>query len=167
MFFRIAKSLQFRWLKKAKELRIWYYKKIFQVQTVNIYSPVHIYEYKNIVLHENVTINSFVHIWANCKLEIGKDTMIASHVQITTSTHDYNQHPMFKTRIDRPISIGSNVWIGTGAIILPGVTIGDNVVIGAGSLVNRDIPENSIAYGVPAKVQKKIPSSTVETPLKL
>ena len=51
-----------------------------------------------------------------------------------------------------PVTIGNNVWIGLGAIILPGVTIGDNSVIGAGSVVTRDIPANVIAYGAPCKV---------------
>lgn len=54
----------------------------------------------------------------------------------------------------KPITVGSNVFIGYGSIIMPGVTIGDNVVIGAGSLVSRDIPSNSLAVGVPARVIK-------------
>ena len=51
-----------------------------------------------------------------------------------------------------PVIIGDSVWIGGGAIILPGVTIGDNVVIGAGSVVTRDIPDNVVAYGNPCRV---------------
>lgn len=51
-----------------------------------------------------------------------------------------------------PVTIGDNVWIGGGAIIMPGVTIGDNVVIGAGSVVTKDIPDNTIAYGNPCRV---------------
>jgi acetyltransferase-like isoleucine patch superfamily enzyme len=156
VLFRIIRSINFRWNRKSKELRIWYFKNVFKVKKINIESPVFIYEYKNIEMGENVTINAFVHIWANCNLKIGKDTMLASHVQITTSTHDYNIHPMHATRIDQPVEIGKNVWIGTGAIILPGVTIGDNSVIGAGSVVTKDIPDNSIAYGIPAIVRKKI-----------
>lgn len=54
----------------------------------------------------------------------------------------------------KPITVGSNVFIGFGTIILPGVTIGDNVVIGAGSIVSRDIPANSVAVGAPARVIK-------------
>ena len=57
-----------------------------------------------------------------------------------------------------PIIIGNNVWIGAGAIIMPGVTIGDNTVIGAGSIVTKDIESNSVAYGNPCKVQRKIGS---------
>lgn len=56
----------------------------------------------------------------------------------------------------KPIKIGNNVWIGGNVIVLLGVTIGDNVTIGAGSIVNKDIPSNSIAVGNPCKVIKEI-----------
>ncbi len=58
--------------------------------------------------------------------------------------------------IVRPITVGNNVFIGYGSIILPGVTIGDNVVIAAGSVVSRDVPSNSVAGGVPARVIKSL-----------
>ena len=58
--------------------------------------------------------------------------------------------------IAKPIVVGNNVWIGTGATILAGVTIGDNSVIGAGSVVTKSIPSNVIAVGVPCKVMRKI-----------
>ena len=54
-----------------------------------------------------------------------------------------------------PVVIGDNVWIGGGAIIMPGVTIGDNVVIGAGSVVTKDIPSNTVAYGNPCRVRRE------------
>ena len=57
---------------------------------------------------------------------------------------------------NKPVKIGKCVWIGAGVIILPGVTIGDNSVIGAGSVVTRDIPANSVAYGNPARVRREI-----------
>ena len=56
----------------------------------------------------------------------------------------------------KPITIGNNVWIGANCAILPGVTIGDNVTIGAGSVVNRDIPSNTVAVGNPCRVIKNI-----------
>lgn len=56
----------------------------------------------------------------------------------------------------KPVTIGSNVWIGGGAIICPGVTIGDNVTIGAGSVVVKDIPSNTVAVKNPAKVIKYV-----------
>jgi len=59
-------------------------------------------------------------------------------------------------QITAPVTIGNNVWIGGGSIILPGVTIGDNVTIGAGSVVTKSIPDNMLAYGNPCKVISKI-----------
>ena len=57
---------------------------------------------------------------------------------------------------DDEIRIGNDVWVGANVTILPGVTIGDNVVIGAGAVVTKDIPDNSLALGVPARVVKEI-----------
>lgn len=94
--------------------------------------------------------------------------MIASNVQIYTATHsvdvnerlvaDWNnnsQIPYFRTYA-LPVKIEDNVWIGGGAIILPGVTIGKNSVIGAGSIVNNTIPENCVAVGNPCRVIREI-----------
>ena len=60
------------------------------------------------------------------------------------------------TLIGRPVTIGSNVWIGAAATILPGVTIGDNAVIAAGAVVSRDVPADTLAAGVPARVLKRL-----------
>lgn len=99
------------------------------------------------------------------KIIIGDNALIAPNVQIYTAFHPLNAKDRFgevkengvfefcKTQT-APVIIGNNVWIGGGAIILPGVTIGDNVVIGAGSVVTKDIPSNKIAYGNPCKVIK-------------
>ena len=59
-------------------------------------------------------------------------------------------------QFNSPITIGNNVWIGAGAVVLPGVTIGDNTVIGAGSIVTKDIPANVVAVGNPCKVIREI-----------
>jgi acetyltransferase-like isoleucine patch superfamily enzyme len=128
-----------------------------------MYFPVFIEDIKNVKVGEGVSINAFVHIWANAPIEIGNNTMIASHVQITSSTHDYSVYPMRSRRMDMPVKIGSNVWIGAGAIILPGVVIGDNSVIGAGSLVNEEVPANVVAFGVPARVVKHISEGSRNT----
>lgn len=88
---------------------------------------------------------------------------IGNHVSATRThfeTHDGGvwvlraQHPDID--IVRPISVGDNVYFGYGCIVLPGVSIGDNVIIGAGSIVSRDIPDNSVAVGVPARVIKTV-----------
>lgn len=79
-----------------------------------------------------------------------------SATRVRFETHDggvwvaRSAHPQID--MVKPIVVGSNVFLGYGAIVMPGVTIGDNVVIGAGAVVTRDIPANSVAVGVPARV---------------
>ena len=60
------------------------------------------------------------------------------------------------TQFSLPVRIGNDVWLGSNVVVLPGVTIGSNVVIGAGSVVTHDIPDNSLAYGVPCRVVREI-----------
>lgn len=87
-------------------------------------------------------------------ISIGNDVTITNS---TLLTHDDSSVLFTKRRRVAPIKIGTNVFIGHGSLILPGVTIGSNCVIGAGSVVTRNIPDNSIAVGVPAKVVKSMP----------
>lgn len=90
-------------------------------------------------------------------ISIGDDTQIGPHVQLLTPTHPLDpEERRSKVEAAGPISIGSNVWIGGGAIVLAGVTIGDNAVIGAGSVVTKDIPANSVAVGNPARVIRQL-----------
>ena len=86
---------------------------------------------------------------------IGDGTQIGMNVTIATLNHGFDLGSR-NTTYPFPVIIGKNVWIGSNATILPGVTIGDNAVIGAGAVVAKDIPENAIAVGVPAKVIKYI-----------
>ena len=72
-----------------------------------------------------------------------------------TINHDMNPDKRGSMTF-KPIHIGMNVWIGAHATILPGVNIGDGAIIGAGAVVNKDIPSNAVAVGVPAKVIKSI-----------
>ena len=65
---------------------------------------------------------------------------------------DSDAHTIDGRKNTKPVKIGDKVWIGTGAIILAGVTIGDGAVIAAGSLVNKDVPEKALVGGVPAKI---------------
>lgn len=89
-------------------------------------------------------------------IEIGNNVLIASHTVITSLTHDINADFYKNTLIKRKVTIGNNVWIGSGAIILPGVRISDGAVIGAGSVVTKDVPHNTIVAGVPAKPIKQL-----------
>ena len=91
-------------------------------------------------------------------ITIGEDCLISS--EVTILTHDGSVDVMRKeypkADVIKPVNIGDNVFIGHRAIIMPGVTIGSNVVIGAGSIVNKDVPSNTVYAGVPAKFIKTI-----------
>lgn len=110
---------------------------------------------------KNIHIGKHVFINAGCKFQdqggitIGDGTLIGHNVVLATLNHDLNPAKR-KSMIPKPIKIGKNVWIGSNAAVLPGVTIGDNAVIGAGAVVTKDVPANRIAAGVPAKVIKRI-----------
>ena len=109
---------------------------------------------RNIHLEKNVFINSGCHFQDQGGIFIGEGTFIGHNVILATLNHDMNPY----TRADihpKPIHIGKRVWIGSGAIVLPGVTIGDNSVIGAGSVVTKDVPADCVYGGNPAKFIKK------------
>lgn len=91
---------------------------------------------------------------------IGDDVLFAPKVQLYTAFHPTD--PVFRAQlleITRPIRIGNRVWIGGGAIVLPGVTIGDNAIIGAGSVVTKDVGSNVIAAGNPCRIIRKLDTS--------
>jgi acetyltransferase-like isoleucine patch superfamily enzyme len=110
---------------------------------------------KNIHLGKNVFINAGCRFQDQGGIYIGDGTFIGHNVILATLNHDLNPN----TRADmypKPIHIGKKVWIGSGAIVLPGVSIGDNSVIAAGSVVTKNVPENVVYGGNPAKLIKKI-----------
>jgi maltose O-acetyltransferase len=90
-------------------------------------------------------------------ITIGDDVQIGPNVQLLTPTHPVEPEPRReKWEAAQPIVIGDNVWLGGGAIVLPGVTIGDNTVVGAGSVVTRDLPADVVAVGNPARVVRTL-----------
>ncbi len=106
------------------------------------------------------------HVYANFNLTlvddteitVGDNTKFGPGVIIATAGHPLASDLREQgCQFNRPVRIGNNCWLGAGAIVLPGVTVGDNSIIGAGAVVSRDVPPNSLALGVPAKVVKKLP----------
>ena len=117
---------------------------------VSIQQPVVINDAAHLRVGARVSINAFVHIWATGGVTIGDDTLIASHVAITSLTHDSRAALFSASKVEKPIVIGRNVWIGAHAVILPGVTIGDGAIVGAGAVVTRDVAPGTVVVGVPA-----------------
>ena len=109
----------------------------------------------NIKLGKNVFINSGCCFQDHAGIEIGDGTLIGHQVVIATINHA--QDPVSRADMfPKPVKIGKNVWIGAHATILPGVTIGDNAIIAAGAVVAKDVENNAVAGGVPAKKIKDI-----------
>ena len=110
----------------------------------------------NILLGERVFFNFNCVVLDVCQVTVGDYTLFAPAVQIYTATHPLNAALRRKQEYAKPIAIGSDVWVGGGAIICPGVKIGDRAVIGAGSVVTRDIPADVLAAGNPCRVIREI-----------
>ena len=133
---------------------------------VEIDTPFYCDHGNNIFIGNDVIININCTFVDNRPIHIGNQVLIASNVQIYTSSHpvlpqerfiaDWKEKgtTFFRT-FAKPVTIEDGVWIGGGAILLPGVTIGRNSVIGAGSVVTRSIPENSVAVGNPCRVIRR------------
>lgn len=111
----------------------------------------------NIEIGENFYSNHNLVILDANKVEFGDNVFVAPNCGFYTSGHPIDYKERNKgLEYAKPIKVGNNVWIGGNVVVLPGVTIGDNVVIGAGSVVNKDIPSNTLAVGNPCRVIKKI-----------
>jgi maltose O-acetyltransferase len=110
----------------------------------------------NIALGQRVFFNFNCVVLDVCPVTIGDFTLFGPAVQIYTPVHPMNAELRRKQEFGRPVVIGSDVWVGGGAIICPGVTIGSKSVIGAGSIVTRDIPNGVFAAGNPCRVIRDI-----------
>lgn len=128
-----------------------------------ITAPFYVDYGNNIFFGNNCEVNMNCTFLDDNTITIGDNALIAPNVQIYTAFHPTNAADRFGTpkkdgsfafckTQTAPVTIGRNVWIGGGAVILPGVRIGDNVVIGAGSVVTHNLPDNSVAVGNPCRV---------------
>lgn len=120
-----------------------------------MFPPFHTDFGKNISVGKNVFIN------AGCKFQdqggilIDDGALIGHNVVLATLNHDF--HPNKRANmVPAPIKIGKNVWVGSNTTIVPGVSIGDGSIIAAGAVVTKDVPENVVAAGVPAKIIRKL-----------
>jgi maltose O-acetyltransferase len=110
----------------------------------------------NIELGERVFFNFHCVVLDVCRVRIGDGTLFGPGVQILTPLHPMNAELRRRQEYGKPIEIGSDVWVGGGALILAGVRIGSRTVIGAGSVVTRDVPDDVFAAGNPCRVVRDI-----------
>jgi maltose O-acetyltransferase len=110
----------------------------------------------NIFLGQRCYFNFNCVVLDVCRVTVGDFTLFGPAVQIYTGTHPLEAALRRKQEYARPVTIGSDVWVGGGAIICPGVTIGSRTVIGAGSVVTKDIPDNVLAVGNPCRVIREL-----------
>lgn len=116
---------------------------------------------QGLTIADDVSLGRGVSIMGVGGVTIGQGSMLATRTLILTTTHDSSAPAMRETGIHRPVIIESNVWIGAGVIILPGVTIGTDAIVGAGAVVTHDVAARQIVAGVPADLlgERSLPQS--------
>ena len=117
---------------------------------------------KNITIGKNVFINSGCHFQDQGGINIGDGALIGHCAVLVTLNHGFAPDKR-QDIYPSPIVIGKNVWLGSNVTVLPGVTIGDNAIIAAGAVVTKEVAENAIAAGVPAKIIKYIETNKEES----
>jgi len=121
--------------------------------------PIHSDFGHHIWIGERVFINmncTFVDVGG---IEIQDDVLIGPNVQLVSVNHPLDRQPALRHRFyGRRVVIKRNAWLGAGVTVLPGVTIGENAVVGAGAVVTKNVPDNTVVAGVPAKIIKQLPT---------
>lgn len=157
-FYPKAKGIHFLY-----QLYFFIPQKIFRING-SVSWPVHFTS--RVLYHKNISVghrsapglNSGCYIQGRSGIKIGHNCRFGPNVGLISSNHDPQDYDQW-IKSD-PITIGNNVWLGMGSVVMPGVSIGDNVIIGANSVVTKDIPSNSIAAGIPCKIIKEKPPYT-------
>ena len=126
-----------------------------ELQDVTVFTPLYINCGKHITIGKNVFINFDCTFLALGGITIEDDVLIGPKVSLITENHPLNPEER-KGLTGKPILIKKNAWIGANATILPGVTIGENAVVAAGAVVSKDVPDNTIVGGIPAKFIKSV-----------
>ncbi len=128
-------------------------------QSLRVFPPFYADFGKNISVGEHVFINACCHFQDHGGVTLGDRCQIGHNVVFATLNHGLQPEERGHTW-PAPIVLGRNVWVGSNATLLQGITIGDNAVVAAGAVVTKDVPANTVVGGVPAKCIKKIDSPT-------
>lgn len=124
-------------------------------ESTTVFTPLYINYGKNTSIGKNVFINFDCVFLDLGGIIIEDDVLIAPKVSLLTEGHPIEPHNRQSLTV-APIHIKKNAWIGANATVLPGVTIGENAVVAAGAVVGKDVPDNTIVGGIPAKIIKNI-----------
>ena len=124
-------------------------------ESFRVFPPFYTDFGNNITVGKNVFINACCHFQDHGGVSLGDGCQIGHNVVFATLNHGLAPEDR-QTTYPAPITLGKNVWVGSNSTILQGVTIGDNAVIAAGAVVTKDVPENTIVGGVPARIIRKI-----------
>lgn len=124
-------------------------------ESFRVFPPFYTDFGKNITVGKNVFINACCHFQDHGGVSLGDGCQIGHNVVFATLNHGLAPEDR-QTTYPAPITLGKNVWVGSNSTILQGVTIGDNAVIAAGAVVTKDVSENTIVGGVPARIIRKI-----------
>jgi acetyltransferase-like isoleucine patch superfamily enzyme len=130
-------------------------------ETFTLFPPIYTDFGKNISIGKNVFINSCCNFQDQGGITIKEGAFIGHKVVFTTLNHGYSQETRHRI-YPAPIVVGKNVWIGSNATILPGVTVGDNAIVAAGAVVTKDVAPDTIVGGVPAKFIKTVAEAEKE-----
>jgi maltose O-acetyltransferase len=139
---------------RVQLLKRWIFQKAGR--NVDIADSVIFSGYKSISGGDNFGFGKGCRVYAGGGITIGSHVMIAPYVTLITSNHRYKSQFLSDENYDefKPIVINDDVWIGERAIILPGVVIGSGAIVGAGAVVTKDVPDDAVVAGNPAKVVK-------------
>lgn len=134
-------------------------KELFGSTGENIYvnPPLHVDYGFNTHIGENFYANTDCMFMDVAPITIGDDVMLGPRVSLITPMHPLDAGVRARgLEYAKPITIGKRVWLGAGVIVNPGVNIGDNTIVGSGAVVTKDLPENVIAVGNPARILREI-----------
>lgn len=118
-----------------------------------VMSPLTVVRGNRVKIGRNVVVMNNSLFMSAGGITIEDDVMVAANVQLISNNHDLYDHQILTCK---PVRLKRNCWIGAGATILPGITVGENAVVAAGAVVTKDVEDNTIVGGNPAKVIKRI-----------
>lgn len=118
-----------------------------------VMSPLTVVRGNRVKIGRNVVVMNNSLFMAAGGITIEDDVMVAANVQLISNNHDLYDHQILTCK---PVRLKRNCWVGAGATILPGITVGENAVVAAGAVVTKDVEDNTVVGGNPAKIIKHI-----------